>query len=99
MFHGGLAVVSSIFGYFADNGHKTSLTGLSRKTITPGYWQGRAIGRAQSRCHKRPIVRAIAPNTEPMLDSGSMCASASKLFAASRSTLLPGSLALLLLRR
>jgi hypothetical protein len=43
------------------------------------------------------IVRAIAPNTEPMLDSGSMCASASKLFAASRS-LLPGSLALLLRR-
>jgi hypothetical protein len=42
---------------------------------------------------------AIAPNTEPMLDSRSMCASASKLFAASRSSLLPGSLALLLLLR
>jgi hypothetical protein len=43
------------------------------------------------------IVRAIAPNTEPMLDSRSMCASASKLFAASRSQL-AGSLALLLRR-
>jgi hypothetical protein len=42
---------------------------------------------------------AIAPNTEPMLDSRAMCASASKLFAASRSSLLPGSRALLLLRR
>ena len=41
---------------------------------------------------------AIAPGTEPMLDSGSMCASVSKLFAASRSRLLPGSLALLLRR-
>jgi hypothetical protein len=33
-----------------------------------------------------------------MLDSKAMCASASKLFAASRSFLLPGSLALLLRR-
>jgi hypothetical protein len=40
---------------------------------------------------------AIAPNTGPMLDSGPMCASASQLFAASRSLPRPGSLALLLL--
>jgi hypothetical protein len=45
-----------------------------------------------------PMDGGIAPNMEPMLNLNSMCASASKLFAASRSRLLPGSLALLLRR-
>jgi hypothetical protein len=78
-----LRVVSPIFGYLAPNGNKTALIGLSRR----GPWM----------CGRRGGV-AIAPDMGPMLDSGAMYVSISKLFAAPSSRALPGLLALLLRR-
>jgi len=46
----------------------------------------------------RRTERAIAPGTEPVLDSAAMCASAYQLFATRCGLPLPGSLALLLRR-
>jgi hypothetical protein len=83
---GSIEVSSSIFGYFADNGHKTGLIGLTRRASA-------GIPSPRDRC-----TGTIAPNTRPMLDSRPMCASAGKSFEIPRSLRLPGSLALLLRR-
>ena len=81
-----------IFGYFTGNGQNP---GPIECTPDRGHHS-----RAASCLGERRRGRgAIAPNTGPMLDSGSMCASASQLFAASRGFPRPGSLVLLLLRR